>query len=222
MRVYPVKFGSYSLLGPLGEGPLGDVHRATTESGPLASQPIVIKRISPLFSRERRFRDAFLARAAVVSQIQHPHLMPVLDRGELDGCLFTITELTGAVSLHTVMAYLRSTGVVIPQNLAVALVLQLCEGVEALRRERVGGVPLVHGNIKPSNILVDHRGVARLTDVSAGPGVAGPLSQVWWVARDGIPYMAPELLSGRPLEPQADVFALASLLSELLTLTPLV
>ena len=112
-------------------------------------------------------------------------------------------------------------GVPLPVEEAVQIAVQILSGLGAAHAHGV-----VHRDVKPENILLDDNGVAKLTDfgiarritiqrASGGPTLAGTGLPV------GTPqYMAPEQLRGEDLDQRADIYALGSVLYEMLTGLP--
>ena len=93
---------------------------------------------------------------------------------------------------------------------AVEISRQLCVGLEAIHKAGI-----LHRDFKPANIIIDKKGVARITDF----GIAGIESEI---AKDGIragtpAYMAPEQISGKEVSTRGDIYALGLVIYEIFT-----
>jgi Protein kinase domain/PEGA domain len=151
----PQQIGRYVILEELGRGGTGCVVRA---EDPAIHRQVALKLI-PLAGHEG-FLDAIRAAPA----LQHPGIVPVLDAGRQDDTVYVVRELVEGVSLE---AMLRQTPG--PQ---LATVLAICrQAAAALDYAHTNGV--IHGNVKPTNILIDKTGAARLVDFAVGSSDAG-------------------------------------------------
>jgi serine/threonine-protein kinase len=85
------------------------------------------------------------------------------------------------------------------------------------------GLPMavVHGDLSPANILIDHRGCVRLTDFGASLAVASDLETQVALMRVRYGYLSPEAVRLGHIDPRADLFALGSVAHELLSGRPL-
>lgn len=198
-------FGPYRAVEVLGEGGMGIVY--------LAERPDVGARVAlkvlwdaPL-SPERRVR--FEEEQRILAQLRHPGIVPLYDAGETpDGTPWFAMEL---VEGATLTEYCRRERPQVAQRLR--LFRDVCTAVRAAHERFV-----VHGDLKPSNILVASDGRVRLLDF----GVATKLD----VQRAGEThrhrlltpaYASPERRSGDPPTVQTDIYALGIVLFELLT-----
>ena len=195
----------YQLAGEVGRGPRSTVYRAT--HGPLG-QAVAVKvfpaGICSADEWETRFRRATEQWAALA----HPQVALVQRAGWWDGIPFIATEFVPHGSLAD-----RLTGRPLPVGDAVRLVERLAEVVCYLHRQGV-----VHGNMKPANVLFAAGDIPRVVDLhptgglTCGPLPAGDEESV------GLAYLAPELAR----EPAAgarqhtDVYGLGVILYELL------
>jgi eukaryotic-like serine/threonine-protein kinase len=160
--------------------------------------------------------ERFLHEIGMAAQLQHPHILPIYDSGDVDSLLYLIMPF---VEGDTLRSRLAQHG---PLTVAHALRPTL-EVAEALSFAHSRGI--VHRDVKPENVLlfrghamVADFGVAvRLTGRAAPGSAAAPLMDV-----AGTPtYMAPEqLLGDEEVDERADVYALATMLHELITGTP--
>jgi serine/threonine protein kinase len=136
--------------------------------------------------------------------LSHPHLVPVQRGGWWDGVPFLAVEYVPGGSL---------AGQPFPVRQTVGLVAQLAEVVSYLHRQGV-----VHGNLKPSNVLLAADGIPRLTDfrLTAGLSLRPPAADDSETA--GLGYLAPELVRdpNADLRFYTDIYGLGLILYELL------
>ncbi|MDB5312252.1 MAG: pknB 25 [Gemmataceae bacterium] len=199
----------YRIVGEIGRGPRSTVYHALYE--PL-KQPVAVK-VFPAGTCTRDEWDARLRRGADLRAVlAHPHVVPVHRAGWWDGAPYLITELVAHGSLAAAIA--GRPHPVIP---ALHLVGQLAELVGYLHRQGV-----VHGNLKPSNVLLAADGIPRVADFR----LTGGLFQSALPADDrdpaGCGYLAPEFVHDPAAEPRpfTDVYGLGTILYELLTGRP--
>jgi serine/threonine-protein kinase len=193
--------GRFELLALIGQGGMGAVYRARDREldelvalkvirGEVASQPEVLA----------RFRhEVKLAR-----RVTHRNVARIFEAGTLDGIAFFTMELVEGEPLS---ARLRSGGR-LPASRAVAIAIDVLDGLGAAH-----AAGIIHRDIKPDNLLVDHDGRVVVTDF----GIAATRA----VASDviaGTPiYMAPEQAEGTLVTAAADVYAVGVVLAEMLT-----
>ncbi|RMG10902.1 MAG: serine/threonine protein kinase, partial [Planctomycetota bacterium] len=142
----------------------------------------------------------------------HPNVVTVHEAGELSGFLYFSMDYVAGPSL----AQLLKTRV-LPLERALEIALGVCEGLGAAHE-----AGLVHRDLKPANVLLDPRGVPRITDFGiakdttrAGKTLPGELL--------GTPsYMSPEQADGRSgsVDARADLYALGAILYRVLTGSP--
>jgi serine/threonine protein kinase len=196
----------YQILGEIGRGPRSTVYRAVY--GPL-KQPVALK----VFAEGSCTRDDWEARlrrgAELWATLTHPHIVPVHRAGWWDGSAYLALEYVPQGSLAA-----RLGGRPYPLRQALALVEQLAEVVAYLHRQGV-----IHGNLKPSNVLLAADGIPRVADLRLSGGLfLGPLP-----ADDqesaGMGYLPPEFLRDPSAEPRfhTDIYGLGLILYELLT-----
>ncbi len=203
-------FGPYRLLGPLGRGGMGEVHRAwDTEH----ERVVALKLLAPHLAADDGYRARFQREARLTARLRGPHVVPIHRYGEIDGRLFLDMRLVEGEDLASRLARWGP----LPVATALSVVGQLAEALDAAHADG-----LVHRDIKPSNVLLTGRpvdpfvylvdfGIAR----SSQDGVA--ITQTG-TAIGSYEYMAPErFLTGHDVDPRVDVYALACVLYECLT-----
>lgn len=147
----------------------------------------------------------------ILRSIEHPNVVRVFEAGTLpDARPYFAMELLEGTSLRR----LASKEAPLPWTRAIALIVQVLDGLEAVHRRG-----MIHRDVKPSNLLLDAAGTIKVLDLgiakSTDPHATGPRT------REGMligttRYMAPEQLLGRPADARTDVYASALVLFELL------
>jgi serine/threonine-protein kinase len=170
---------------------------------------VAIKQLPAHLATDPAVRRRFTAEARVLASLDHPHVVPVFDFVERDGvCLLVMELLPGGTLRSRVTA---AGGFAAPHSVAVSLAC--ASGLGAAHRRGI-----LHRDIKPENMLFAASGVVKVTDFGIAKVIGGPDTVV---TRDGDvlgtpAYIAPEQVRGGQLSPATDVYALATVLYELL------
>jgi serine/threonine protein kinase len=199
----------YQIVAAIGRGPRSTVYHAL--EGPLKHAVALKVYRSGICTQEEW--EAWLQRAAGVSAgLAHPHIVPVRWAGWWDGAPCLALEYVPHGSLAG-----KLTGRPYPIPEAVRLVEQLTEIVGYLHRQGA-----VHGNLKPTNVLLAADGIPRVADLH----LSGSVFQRPQLRDDYDPagscYLAPELVRNPGAEPRpyTDIYGLGTILYELLTGRP--
>ncbi len=217
----------YRLVDILGTGGMSVVYRGERpESAPRKPTQVAIKVLQPLPPPQPAARARLLARfrreAQVAMSLHHPHVVPMLGSGEIDGHPYVVFPfLTGGTLAARLAQQNEPPGFTEAERYAEQV-------AAALDYAHAHGV--VHRDVKPSNILLDGRGDAYLADFGIAhlfesgiqaleqPDGIGVTSLTTTGEVIGTPsYMAPEQFHGQPVGPAADVYALGVVLYQLVT-----
>jgi serine/threonine-protein kinase len=195
--------GPYRVLDILGHGGMGVVY--------LAERADVGGRVALKVLWDAPFSPALRARfdeeQRILARLEHPGIVPLYHAGETDDgtAWFSMEYVDGA----RITSHVRERQLAVRDRLR--LFTAVCAAVMAAHEQLV-----VHGDLKPSNILVTREGRVRLLDF----GVARRLDRADGESDRGArmtpAYAAPELANGGPAGTQADVYALGLVLYELL------
>jgi serine/threonine protein kinase len=195
------RVGRFRLVQQLGRGLTGEVFLATHVGA--TGREVALKILDPAVTSRPGFRDRLERDVREVSKLSHPHVLPVYEYGTAGETTYLVMPVVrgGSLRAKLVAGPLASrTG---------WRVLRLVG--EALMSAHKAGV--VHGDVKPGNVLFDVYGRVLLTDF----GVA----RTHFGFAPGTPgYMAPEVAEGAPADQRADVYALAVMAFEMLAGTP--
>ncbi|MGZ8708498.1 MAG: protein kinase domain-containing protein [Gaiellaceae bacterium] len=200
------QLAGYRIEGMIGRGGLGVVYRATELA---LERPVALKLIAPELASDTTFRQRFLRESTIAASIDHAGILPVYAAGEADGELYLATRFVDGTDLHRLL----EDGPLAPER-ALWLVDQIANALDAAHERG-----LVHGDVKPANVLVDRDDHCYLCDFgltrrlgeggTTASGLAGSLD-----------YLAPEQIRRGDVEGAADQYALACVLYELLAGEP--
>ena len=201
------QIGPYALLAELGRGGMGVVHRAWDTR---KNEPVALKVL--LDAGKGRATDRFEREGRAAGALRHEGIVSVLDQGVHAGRPYLVMELVEGESLD---GLLRRGALTLARKLEVIRDVAL-----ALSHAHSHGV--IHRDVKPSNVMIDRGGRARLMDF----GLARSLGDHTLTATGqvlGTPlYMAPEQASGEREThgAAADVYSLGAVLYEMLAGRP--
>ena len=201
----------YELYRKLGSGAQGSVYAANDT---LFAQPEVPVRVAvKIFHQPEREASVSPREAQLARRIAHPAIVRFLDAGRLDdGRAFAVAELVEGLPLDV---WVRARSSPLPMLEAARLVAEIAGGIQAAH-----SAGLVHGDLKPSNIMIDSTGMARITDFGVASEFEIPASASdAFSTRGSLAFMAPEQFRLEPhgRAPASDVYALGGLLYWLLT-----
>ncbi len=219
------KFGRYHVLEPLGEGGMARVF--------LAYDPQLHRRVAIKLLKRPKHEDAahssarLVREAQALAQLSHPNLVHVYEVGEQAGEVFVVMEyIRGQTLSQWLVARRRSC------DETIAVLAGAGRGLASAHRANI-----VHRDFKPSNVVIDRDGVARVVDfgiaVLGGGDVetSGVLTETKVKARHAAlslhcteggsvmgtpPYMAPEQHLGQAIDARTDQFSFAVTLFEAL------
>jgi eukaryotic-like serine/threonine-protein kinase len=198
----------YRLSHVLGAGGMSTVWQAHDLA---LRRDVAVKVLAGPVTPARAGHDFIRAEARAVAQLTHPHVATVFDYGEFDDAgdriPYVVMELLHGVSL----AELSRPGPVRPD--VAILVCGQVAGALAAAHDR----GLVHRDVKPGNVMITTSG-AKVFDF----GIVAAVGAVDQTAPGQpilgtVAYVAPERLSGCPVSPASDVYALGLMLYQLIT-----
>jgi WD40 repeat protein/tRNA A-37 threonylcarbamoyl transferase component Bud32 len=206
---YPTLAG-FMLQRELGRGGMGVVYQARDER---LGRWVALKMMRFRDYADPESRNRFRTEAEVVARLQHPNIVQIFEVGEQEGQLFLSLEFVAGGNLAQ-----HAAGRPQPIRKAAELVVVLARAIQHAHEHGI-----IHRDLKPANVLLDAEGTPKITDF----GLAKRLDLENDRTASGVivgtaSYMAPEQASGksRAVTPAADVYALGTILYELLTGRP--
>lgn len=196
----------YRVVNALGTGGSSQVYLAEDQ---LLGRHVAIKVLDPEAARDGELRRRFVREARALAQLQHPNIVAVFDVGEVDGLPYFVMERLEGGSLKE---KIEREG---PLEIAEALRItaEIASGLDAAHARGI-----VHADMKPSNILFDHQGRAKIADfgIARTPQDVAETPQLFATAL----YVAPERVSGKPATHRSDIYGLGLILYEMLAGKP--
>ncbi|CAN5925671.1 hypothetical protein BH11MYX4_BH11MYX4_14590 [soil metagenome] len=214
------RLGRYELLVPIARGGMARVWAARLHGQRGFQKLVAIKVILPNLAEEPEFERMFLDEARIASGVHHPNVCEIYELGEEKKTLYLAMEWVSGDSFARVLRSNGKTEAVEPRVVA-RIVADACAGVHAaheLVNEDGRSLGVVHRDLSPHNILITAAGTAKVCDF----GVAKALGQLHEATSAGqlkgkIAYMAPEQITGSPVDRRSDVFSLGCVLYEATT-----
>jgi serine/threonine protein kinase len=201
------QIGRYLLQTLIGCGTFRSVYLAHPDG--LKEHSVAVKLWHDPYLRSTQEQEQFVQEAEMLAQLRHPHILPLLGSGfYVDHLLpYLVMEYAPGGSLRTLLT--SAAPHLLPPAQVLALLTQIGQALHYAHQQQI-----IHGNVKPENILFTAEGEAVLTDFwMAASQMYQPSS--WSGA--GVPiYLAEEQMVYGHASPQNDVYALGCVAYELL------
>jgi tRNA A-37 threonylcarbamoyl transferase component Bud32 len=203
--------GRYRLDAQIGHGGMSTVYRAFDT---VLERQVAVKLMHRDMAHHPDQLERFRREARAVAQLNHPHIVQVIDAGEDDAMPFIVFEY---VEGETLKERIRRCGRLpeaagLPVTEAIAYAIEIGRALGAAHDRGI-----VHRDVKPQNILVDEEGSAKVTDF----GIARTLEQEGLTADGRVlgttDYVSPEQALGHAVTGQSDLYSLGVVLFEMLT-----
>jgi eukaryotic-like serine/threonine-protein kinase len=201
--------GPYRIVGLLARGGMGDVYRATD---PRLRRDVALKTLTSAERGDGQAVERFLQEARITASLDHPNIVKVFDVGMSDGRPYLVSELLEG---ETLRAPIGRGAVPLADTLSIASALT--SGLVAAHARG-----LVHRDLKPENVFLTKSGTAKILDfgiakLAQDPALPRGLATLTGVVLGTAGYLAPEQVKGDPVDARTDLFALGSILFELMT-----
>ena len=196
--------GRYRLERRLGSGGMADVWLAEDQE---LGRKVAIKILHERYANDTQFVERFRREATHAAGLSHPNVVSIFDRGAAEGSYFIVMEYVEGRTLKELIV----TRGPCPVPVAISYVRQV---LAALRYAHRNGI--VHRDIKPHNVLVDHEGRVKVADFGIARAGSSQMTEAGSIIGTA-QYLSPEQARGAPVDESSDLYSTGIVLYELLT-----
>lgn len=194
--------GRYKILQRIGSGGMADVWLAEDTH---LQRRVALKVLDARFAQDGEFVERFRREAEAAAGLQHPNIVAVFDRGEVEGTYYIAMQYLEGTTLKQLI----DAGLT-PEE-GAGLIRQVLEGARFAHRHGI-----VHRDLKPQNVIVDGEGKATVTDFGIAQAGVSEITQAGSVL--GTPhYLSPEQAQGFEVTAVSDLYSIGVMLYEALT-----
>ena len=212
--------GTYRFTELLGEGGMGQVWLAEKYGSSGFLKLMAVKTIRRERIPDERQLEMFLDEARLVANLIHPNIVQVYQLFRARREVFIIMEHVFGVTLLQLLEVLAAQEQAIPLDIGAHVIDRVCHGLEYAHRkcDRNGRhLGIVHRDICPSNIMISHRGIPKLTDFGVAKATTSTVDDEGNVVWGKFPYMSPEAARREGTDPRSDVYSLGLVMYEMFT-----
>ncbi|MCA9565145.1 MAG: protein kinase, partial [Myxococcales bacterium] len=211
-------FGRYQLDRVIGRGGMGEIYLASTEGLGGFRKEVAIKVILGHLSEEPEFVQRFIDEANIAVRLTHGNIVSVFDMGQAEGKVFIAMEYIPGRDLRDFLRTLSIRGHRLDPALALFIIGEVAKGLAHAHAKSENGEPLgiIHRDVSPSNVLLSHDGVVKLTDFGIAKAASRLGHSITGRLQGKFCYMSPEQASGRSVDFRSDLFSLAAVAYEAL------
>ncbi len=202
-----VRIGEYLVTGKIGQGGIAEIFRGRQES---LARDVAIKILSPNLLSDIDIVRRFERESMVIAKLSHPNIVHVIDRGKAGNRYYFVMEFVDGTSLREVIDSARVT-----LETKLDMIVQVCKALDYAHKNGV-----IHRDIKPTNILVDKQGNARVADFGIAQIIGMSDAELTGsdIIMGTIAYMSPEQkVSSTNVDQTTDIYAVGIMLYEILT-----
>jgi eukaryotic-like serine/threonine-protein kinase len=216
------RVGPYEILESLGRGGMARVDLARAQADAGFVRLVALKRLHEHLRDDATVVAMFHDEASLAARIRHANVVRPVDVIEGDGVLAVAFELVVGVTLSEAMRAASEDG--LPTPIAARLALDLLEGLEAAHTtvdESGVALVIVHRDVSPKNVMIDHGGHAKVTDFGLAKARVRAAVSAPGSMRGTLSYMAPEQFLDAEISPRTDVYSASVVIWEMLSGTSL-
>lgn len=209
------RVGKYRIVSELGRGGMANVYLALSRSAGGVSKLVVLKALRQEIAEEPGALRMFLDEARLAAQLNHPNVVQTYEVGtEADRHVIVMEHLEGQ-PLSRILRLAQGVDRQLSEGMFLYIIIGLLEGLHyAHELKSYEGEPLrlVHRDVSPQNVFVTYDGQVKVLDFGIAKAATSSSQTTTGVIKGKIAYMAPEQMSGAPLDARADVFSVGCIL----------
>jgi len=214
------KFGQYVLVERIATGGMAEVWKARMRGVEGFQKIVAIKKILPHLSDNQEFIEMFVDEAKLAAQLNHNNIIHIYDLGKIQNSYYIAMEYVDGFDLKTILRRGEERGHPMNVELALFIASKVAAALDYAHRkkdfeEREMG--LVHRDVSPQNVLISEEGDIKLCDFGIAKAASKASHTQAGALKGKLQYMAPEQAWGKHIDRRSDIFALATVLFEMLT-----
>lgn len=203
-EVFP-EIEGYEILKKIRKGGMGTVYKAKQIS---MDRVIALKILAPELADDETYVQRFITEAKAVAKLNHENIVAGIDSGQSKGYYFFAMEY---INGETILEIMRREKIV-PVPFALKVIYQTAKALDHAAKHNI-----IHRDIKPGNIMINHHGVIKLCDLGFAK-----ISNIDQLTKEGTTlgtpyYMSPEQCRGlKDLDSRSDIYSLGATLYHML------
>lgn len=214
----PLWIGPYRLTSRIATGGMAEVYvgRHISPEGNFGPM-VAVKKLLPHLVKDSAIVRMFLNEARITAQIQHPNVVQIFELGQVDGEPFIAMELLEGRTWAELRQRAAENAQRMPANVALRVLCEACRGLDAAHRavdEENNPLSLVHRDFTPDNIHVGVNGDVKVIDFGIARTNAWGSGTEPGTLKGKFFYMSPEMITAKPVDHRADIFAAGVMLYE--------
>ena len=216
----PLLFGKYCLLERVSVGGMAEVFRAKPFDAPDFRGYLALKRILPHLAEDNEFIKMFVDEAKLTVQLDHPNIVRIYELGQFQQSYYILMEYISGKDVLALQKTMRRQRDIMPVDMSMFIAAEIARGLHHAHHKRdEDGNPLniIHRDVSPQNVLIDYRGRVKVIDFGIAKAAVQSTRTQIGVLKGKMGYMSPEQVRGEVLDYRSDVFAIGTVLWEMLT-----
>lgn len=214
------KFGQYVLIEKIATGGMAEVWKARMRGVEGFQKIVAIKKILPHLSDNQDFIEMFVDEAKLAAQLNHNNIIHIYDLGKIQSSYYIAMEYIDGFDLKAILRRGEERDHPMTVELALFIASKLASALDYAHRKKdfeEKEMGLVHRDVSPQNVLVSQEGDIKLCDFGIAKAASKASHTQAGALKGKLQYMSPEQAWGRHIDRRSDIFALATVLFEMLT-----
>ena len=215
-----LKFGQYVLIEKIATGGMAEVWKARMRGVEGFQKIVAIKKILPHLSDNQDFIEMFVDEAKLAAQLNHNNITHIYDLGKIQNSYYIAMEYIDGFDLKTILRQGQERDNPMSVELALFIASKIAFALDYAHRKKdfeEKEMGLVHRDVSPQNVLISQEGDIKLCDFGIAKAASKASHTQAGALKGKLQYMAPEQAWGRNIDRRSDIFALATVLFEMLT-----
>lgn len=197
--------GRYKIIRMIGGGGMANVYLARDM---ILDRDVALKVLRMDFSNDDEFIKRFHREAQSATSLTHPNIVSIYDVGEEDGIYYIVMEYVDGMTLKQ---YIQAFSP-IPVEKVLDIMTQITSALALAHQNHI-----VHRDIKPHNLLIDHDDNVKITDFGIAMALSATSITQTNSVLGSVHYLSPEQARGGMANKKSDIYSLGIVMFELLT-----